>query len=276
MASRILQSAIANRNTQIGVCCSLIALATIGAFTCPFAQAAGFSDASIYSGTGILMVGTYSSAQSDGSLNNVIDKNGQERLTSDISDGMISTGVSGMSRNTVVDANDHQSYQSVSSKQSLNSGVMAWTTVDTQSSRQVSNPIINLSGNATNDSPVDIVIGQRPYEEKTHIEKSISGGPGRLDTETAVEQGSNETADYSMINAKAMGIGLFKSAVNVESKVGFVSDSSDVNYKTMISDKALVMGTKELGYNATSNTTLESFQDAFMNPAINVSNGAAA
>lgn len=276
MGSRILAETKAN--TKIAICCAFMVVAAAGAYACPYASAAGIQTFGQYSGDGgIIQSNEYYSVQSTNNIG--FTKSGQETLTGVMTDGMLSVGRSGTRYNATVDANDHQMYKGDKSLQYLDGG-MSWDAAHIEGSRQPMDRIVEQStvpyynsttgeaGNRTiNVTPGDTVenttLFQRPYSESLSVEKITTGSRGTYVADKVVEQGSNESQDYIMMNARVSGTGAFTNDVKTDSKVGFIGVSNDVNFEASNSQHEIVYG----NYTANSSTLLESFSDVYMNPA---------
>lgn len=277
MGSRIL--AAAKANSKVTICCAFMVLAAAGAYACPYASAAGIQTFGEYSGDGgIIQSNEYSSTQS---TNNIGFTNpGQETLTGNIADGLVTVGRSGTRYNATVDANDHQVYKGDKSVQYLDGGI-TWDRAYIEGSRQpmertteqVTIPVYNTTSGETVNQTVNITPGDtventtlsmRPYEESMSVEKVTIGSSGLYMSDKVVEQGSNEFQDYIMLNAQATGRGAFTNDVRTDSKVGFIGASDSVNFEEYNRQHEGVYG----NYSANSSTLLESFSDVYMNPNV--------
>jgi len=250
-------------------------LAAAGAYSCPYATAAGMQTFGQYSGDGgITQVNAYSATQSTDNIG--FTKPGQETLYNSISDGIVTIGRSGTRYNATIDANDHQIYKGDKSVQYLDGG-MTWDAALTAGARQPMNRIVeerimnyaNGTNGTYNYTPGDTVanttIFQRPYEETMKVEKTTMGNKGTYVSDKVIEQGSNESQDYIMLNAHSTGMGQFSNNVEKTSKVGFIGTSGNVNFEESNSQREYVNG----NYSANSSTLLESSSDVYMNPAFN-------
>ena len=265
MGSRILADAKAN--TKVTICCTFMILAAASAFACPYASAAGIQTFGLLSADGgIIQDNVYVNIQSTGDVGFLSP--GQETLTHVITDGMVSTGRSGTKYNTTIDANDHEIYKGDKTASYLDGG-MTWDTAYTEGIRNPL-PVNNTgeSGGATNnttpigDTVENTTVIMRPYHEEMSVEKNTIGSSGQYMSDKMVEQGSNESQDYIMLNAKATGLGSFSNDVNTRSEVGFIGASDNVNLINENSQHEVASG----HYNATSYTLLESFSNAYMTP----------
>lgn len=278
MGSRILNDAKAN--SKVTICCTFMVLAAVGAYACPYASAAGVQTFGEYSGDGgILQSNEYTSIQSTEDIG--FTNPSQETLTGVIADGLITVGRSGTRYNATIDANDHQIYKGDKSLQYLDGG-MSWDSAYIEGSRQpmertteqkeitVYNTTSSQTENQTiNVTPGDTVenttLNMRPYEESMSVEKVTIGSSGLYMSDKVVEQGSNESQDYIMLNAQAKGRGAFTNDVKTDSKVGFIGTSDSVNFEASNKQHEGVYG----NYSANSTTLLESFSDVYMNPNFN-------
>lgn len=278
MGSRIL--AATEANSKIAICCTFMILSAAGAYACPYASAAGIQTFGEYSGDGgIIQSNEYSSTQSTNNIGFM--KPGQETLTGNIADGLVTTGRSGTRYNATVDANDHQVYKGDKSAQYLDGGI-TWDRAYIEGSRQpmeevveqVSVPVFNSTSGENETVIVNVTPGdtventtlyQRPYEESMSVEKVTMGSRGLYVSDKMVEQGSNESQDYIMLNAQASGRGSFTNDVRTDSKVGFIGTSDNVNFDASNKQHEGVYG----NYSANSSTLLESFSDVYMNPNFN-------
>lgn len=275
MGSRIL--AAAKANSKVTICCTFMVLAAAGAYACPYASAAGIQTFGEYSGDGgILQSNEYSSIQSTNNIGFM--EPGQETLMGVVADGLLTTGRSGTRYNATVDANDHQVYKGDKSLQYLDGG-LSWDRAYVEGSRQpmeavptqetvqvvnattgeVTEQIVNVT---PGDTVANTTVLQRPYQESMSVEKITMGSSGTYVADKVVEQGSNESQDYIMLNAQANGRGSFSNDVRTDSKVGFIGVSDDVNFDATNKQHEKVYG----NYTANSSTLLESFTDVYMNP----------
>lgn len=276
MGSRIL--AAAKANSKVTICCAFMVLAAAGAYACPYASAAGIQTFGQYSGDGgIIQSNEYIATQSTDNIGFVSP--GQETLTNAIADGLITVGRSGTRYNATVDANDHQVYKGDKSLQYLDGGI-SWDRAYMEGKRtpmerqteQISVPAVNTTTGENETVTINITPGdtventtlfQRPYEESMSVEKVTIGSRGTYVADKVVEQGSNESQDYIMLNAQASGMGAFTNDVRTDSKVGFIGASDNVNFDASNKQHEGVYG----NYTANSSTLLESFSDVYMNPA---------
>lgn len=278
MGSRIL--AAAKANSKVTICCAFMVLTAVGAYSCPYASAAGIQTFGEYSGdSGIIQSNEYSSIQSTEDIG--FRHPGQETLIGNIADGLITIGRSGTRYNATVDANDHQVYKGDKSLQYLDGG-LSWDRAYIEGQRapmeqvveQINVPVVNTTTGENETVTVNITPGdsventtlfQRPYEESMSVEKVTMGSRGTYVADKVVEQGSNESQDYIMLNAQANGRGSFTNDVRTTSQVGFIGVSSDVNFEASNKQHEGVYG----NYSANSSTLLESFSDVYMNPNFN-------
>ena len=265
MGSRIL--AAANADSKVAICCTFMVLAAAGAYACPYASAAGIQTFGLLSADGgIIQDNVYVNIQSTGDVGFLSP--GQETLTHVITDGVVSTGRTGTKYNTTVDANDHEIYKGDKTVSYLDGG-MTWDTAYTEGIRtplEVNNT--GESGGAANnttvgDSVENTTVNLRPYHEEMSVSKSTIGSSGQYISDKMVEQGSNESQDYILLNAKASGLGSFSNDVSTSSEVGFIGLSDNVNLINENKQHEVASG----HYNATSYTLLESFSNAYMTPA---------
>lgn len=276
MGSRILANA--NRNTKIAICCSFMILAAAGAWGCPFASAAGIQTYGQYSATGgIIQDNQYLTTQSTGDIGFLSP--GQETITGIMRNGMITVGRSGTKGNTTIDANDHQVYKG-DIYSVYKDGGMTWDSAYLEGQRSAIEPknqpieVKDSNGNVTgsyNYTPggtqENTTVAMRPYAERISVNKETIGSSGTYIADKVIEQGSNETTDYVTHNAVAMGNGMFENNVQVDSAVGFIGASENINYITQLKQHEMTTG----NYNATSLTTIESFVDVFGTSAISPS-----
>ena len=278
MGSRIL--AAAKANSKVTICCAFMVLAAAGAYACPYASAAGIQTFGEYSGDGgIIQSNKYTSIQSTENIG--FTKPGQETLSGAITDGLITVGRSGTRYNATVDANDHQIYKGDKSAQYLDGG-MTWDRAYVEGSREPMAQVVeqkvvpvynNTSGEMVNQTinvtPGDTVenttLLQRPYDESMSVEKVTMGSRGLYVSDKVVEQGSNESQDYILLNAKATGQGSFTNDVETTSQIGFIGVSDNVNFAEYNRQHEGTYG----NYSANSTTLLESFSDVYMNPSFN-------
>lgn len=277
MGSRILNAA--NANSKVTICCTFMVLAAAGAYACPYASAAGIQTFGEYSGDGgIIQSNEYSSTQS---TNNIGFTNpGQETLTGNIADGLVTVGRSGTRYNATVDANDHQVFKGDKSLQYLDGGI-SWDRAYVESSRQPMErtteqrevPVYNTTSGQTENQTINVTPGDtventtlnmRPYEESMSVEKITIGSSGLYMSDKIVEQGSNESQDYIMLNAQAKGRGAFTNDVKTDSQIGFIGVLDDVNFEASNRQHEGVYG----NYSTNSSTLLESFSDVYMNPNV--------
>lgn len=271
MGSRIL--AAAKNNSKITICCAFMVVAAVGAYACPYAEAAGVQTFGQYSGDGgIIQDNLYYSIQSTDNIG--FTNPGQETLSNAISDGLLTIGRGGTRYNATIDANDHQMYKGDKSLQYLDGGMswdsaymegsrmpMSQTTVQVQQPEKTDNQTVNVT---PGDSVENTTIFMRPYEEYMHVNKMTMGSQGTYVADKIVEQGGDEYQDYVILNAQASGRGMFSNDVLTESKVGFIGISDNVNFEASNKQHEKVYG----NYTANSSTLLESFSDVYMNPEI--------
>lgn len=270
MGSRIL--AAAKANSKVAICCTFMVLAAAGAYACPYASAAGIQTFGQYSGDGgIIQDNLYTSIQSTDDIG--FTSPGQETLIGIIADGAITVGRSGTRYNATIDANDHQMYKGDKSIQYLDGGI-TWDMALIEGSRypmdSTTTPITVTSpdGNTSvvNVTPGDTVenttLFMRPYHETMQVEKTTMGSKGTYVADKIVEQGSNESQDYILLDAQASGMGSFSNDVKTESEVGFVGTADSINFKETNSQHEKAYG----NYTANSTTLLESFSDVYVNP----------
>lgn len=237
-------------------------LAAAGAWSCPFASGAGIQTFGQYSSDGgIIHTAEYDSTQSNGNIG--FCSPGQETLHGAIKDGMITVGRSGIKQNSTIDANDHQVYSGDTYAQYFNGGitydsaVIEGNRLPSLGDNGVLSNISNTS-NTTENEAISVPL-PRPYSESMSVEKTTMGNKGLYISEKSIEQGSNETTDYIILNALASGQGAFTNDVLTRSSIGFTGTSNDVNYMESSTQHDVISG----NYNITSMTTVESFNDVF-------------
>jgi len=269
MGSRIL--AAAKANSKVTICCAFMVAAAIGAYACPYASAAGIQTFGEYSSDGgIIQDNLYLSIQSTEDIGFM--NPGQETLYGVITDGMLSTGRSGTRYNATVDANDHQIFQGDKSLQYIDGG-MSWDTALIEGKRMPMSATNESQYNAETNTTYNVTPGDtventtiliRPYEETLQVRKATTGSSGLYTSSKQVEQGSNESQDYIVLDAIASGRGSFTNDVITDSKVGFIGTSDNVNFEEYNRQHESVYG----NYSANSYTLLESFSDVYMNPNV--------